>query len=125
MQRVPDYLEIARRAAHRTHCAESSPHPALDQERDGLIATEEEAKLEDVILKDALTVDEARAEMSRPNSGSALARATYLDKPNDERLQWLTKAVLRARGMDAGDWRRHAGAVKEAAGDSKKTNGEE
>jgi hypothetical protein len=56
-------------------------------------------------------------EMRRANSGPAKALGTYLDKPTDDRLQWLTKAVLSAQGMDAGQWRRHAGAVEKAAAD--------
>jgi hypothetical protein len=63
-------------------------------------------------------------EMRRSNSGAAKALGTYLDKPTDDRLQWLTKAVLRAQGMDAGQWRRHAGAVEKAA-KRKQTEGRE
>ena len=56
-------------------------------------------------------------EMRRANSGPAKALGTYLDKPTDERLKWLTKAVLAARGEDTGQWQRHAGAVEKAAAD--------
>ncbi|MGH3089784.1 MAG: hypothetical protein ACRDSJ_21100 [Rubrobacteraceae bacterium] len=57
--------------------------------------------------------------MQRSNSGPAKALATYLEKRTDDRLKWLTCAVLTAKGMDTGGYRLHAGAVKEAAGDSK------
>ncbi len=64
-----------------------------------------------------LSVEEVGAEMRRANSGPAKTLATYLEKPTDERLKWLTCAVLTARDMDTGAWKQHAGAVKEAAGD--------
>ncbi|MDQ3317392.1 MAG: AAA family ATPase, partial [Actinomycetota bacterium] len=70
-------------------------------------------------LKEPLSEDVIGAETSRSNSGPAKALATYLDKPTDERLKWLTCAVLTARGEDTGDYKRHAGAVKKAAGDPK------
>ena len=38
-------------------------------------------------------------------SGPALALKTYIEKPNDQRLAWLTKAVLRAQGLDTAAWR--------------------
>ncbi len=66
-------------------------------------------------LKEPLSADMAGAEMQRANSGPAKALGTYLEKPTDERLKWLTCAVLAARGMDTGDWKRHAGAAREAA----------
>jgi hypothetical protein len=59
----------------------------------------------------------AGAQMRRPNSGPALALKTYIEKPNDERLEWLTKAILTAQGRDTGDWRGIAIAVKAAAED--------
>jgi len=59
----------------------------------------------------------AGAEMRRSKSGPALALKTYLEKPNEQRLEWLTKAVLRARGLDTANWRDIAVAVKAAAED--------
>ncbi len=70
-------------------------------------------------LNGALSEDVIAAEMRRANSGPAKALATYLEKPTDERLKWLTCAVLTARGTDTEVWKRHVGAIKEAAGDSK------
>ncbi|MBA3474387.1 MAG: AAA family ATPase [Rubrobacter sp.] len=64
-----------------------------------------------------LSVSEVAAEMSRSESGPALALGTYLEKPTEERLEWLTKAVLKVRGMDTTDWKRHAEAVRAAAED--------
>jgi hypothetical protein len=64
-----------------------------------------------------LTVEEVAREMRRSGSGPAKALATYLEKPNAERLGWLACAVLRARGLDIDDWERHASVVEEAAGD--------
>ena len=66
----------------------------------------------------ALTVEEVARETRRSGSGPARALATYLEKPNDERLGWLTGAVLHAKGLDTGQWKRHAAAVEEAAGDT-------
>jgi hypothetical protein len=68
-------------------------------------------------LKEPLPAGAVVEEMQRSNSGPAKALATYLDKPTDERLKWLVCAVLTAKGMDTGGWRRHAEAVKEAAGE--------
>ena len=56
------------------------------------------------------------AELVRPRSGPALALGTYQEKPDEQRLEWLTKSVLRARGMDTDDWKRHVQAVEAAAG---------
>ncbi len=66
---------------------------------------------------EGLSVADVGAETRRSGSGPAKALATYLEKPTGERLGWLTGAVLRAKGLDVGDWKRHAAAVKEAAGD--------
>src|SRR5215218_10379999 len=60
----------------------------------------------------------AGAQMRRSKTGPALALKTYLEKPNDQRLEYLTKAVLRELGRDTAGWEAHAAAVKEAAGDS-------
>jgi hypothetical protein len=42
----------------------------------------------------------AGAQIRRAKSGPALALKAYLEKPNGQRLEWLTKAVLTARGLD-------------------------
>jgi hypothetical protein len=65
-----------------------------------------------------LSVSEVGAETSRAKSGPALALGTYLEKPTEERLEWLTKAVLTVRGMDTVGWRQHAEVVKLASEDS-------
>jgi hypothetical protein len=36
----------------------------------------------------------AGAQMRRSKTGPALALKTYLEKPNAQRLEWLTRAVL-------------------------------
>jgi hypothetical protein len=59
----------------------------------------------------------ASAQMRRAKSGPALALKAYLEKPNDQRLEWLTKAVLRAQGLDTAGWRGIAPVVKAAAED--------
>jgi len=59
----------------------------------------------------------AGAETRRSKSGPALALKTYLEKPNEQRLEWLTKAVLKVRGLDTANWRDIAAAVKAAAED--------
>jgi hypothetical protein len=59
----------------------------------------------------------AGAEMRRAKSGPALALKAYLEKPCDQRLEWLTKAVLTVRGLDTANWRDIAAAVKAAAED--------
>ncbi len=64
-----------------------------------------------------LSAKAVAAETRRSKSGPALALGGYLEKPTEERLEWLTKAVLQIRGMDTADWEPHAGAVKAAAED--------
>jgi len=55
--------------------------------------------------------------MRRAKSGPGLALKSYLEKPNDQRLEWLTKAVHTALDLDTADWEAHAAAVKAAAED--------
>ncbi len=69
------------------------------------------------LLNEPLPAGAVASEIQRSNSGPAMALATYLDKPTDERLKWLVCAVLAAKGMDTGVWKLHAEPVKEAAGD--------
>ena len=57
-------------------------------------------------LNGTLSAGTVAAETRRPKSGPALALETYLEKPTEERLQWLTKAVLRSVG-----WIRRTGNV--------------
>jgi hypothetical protein len=71
-------------------------------------------------LSELATRREAKAvgeEMRRSKSGPALALKTYLEKPNEQRLEWLAKAVLTVRGLDTANWRDIAAAVKAAAED--------
>ena len=63
----------------------------------------------------ALQVEDVLAEIGRTGSGPAKALGTYLEKPNAERLGWLTKAVLRSWAMDTEGWQRFVPVVKEAA----------
>lgn len=71
----------------------------------------------DCTLDGTLSVEQAGAEMGRQKSGPALALKTYLEEPRAQRLEWLTKAVLHARGVDAAGWRDHAEIVRRAASD--------
>jgi hypothetical protein len=69
------------------------------------------------MLSDLADYKAAGAQMRRSKSGPALALGTYLKRPDDERLKWLTKAVLTALGKDTSDWKVYASAVKAAAED--------
>jgi len=62
-----------------------------------------------------LTPEAVSEETRRSKSGPALALGTHLENPTQERLEWLTKAVLASRGMDTVGWKTHAGAVREAS----------
>jgi hypothetical protein len=64
-----------------------------------------------------LPVSDVRAEIIRAKSGPALALKTYLEKPSEERLKYLTCAVLTARDMDPAGWENHANAAKTATSD--------
>ena len=70
-------------------------------------------------LNQPLSANVIGDETRRAKSGPALALGTYLQKPSDQRLEWLTKAVLTALGRDtAGEaGEAHAAAVKAAAED--------
>jgi hypothetical protein len=59
----------------------------------------------------------AGGQMQRAKSGPALALKSYLEKPNAQLLEWLTKAVLTALDQDTTDWEAHTAAVKAAAED--------
>ena len=63
----------------------------------------------------ALQVEDVLAEIGRTGSGPAKALGTYLEKPNTERLGWLTKAVLQSRTRGIDGWERFVPVVKEAA----------
>jgi hypothetical protein len=60
-------------------------------------------------------VEDVLAEIGRSGSGPAKALGTYFEKPNAERLCWLTKAVLRALSMETDGWERYVPVVEEAA----------
>ena len=64
-----------------------------------------------------LSVGEIGAQTRRSKSGPALALKVYLEKPGDQRLEWLTKAVLTALNRNSDGWEKHAAAVKTAAED--------
>ena len=68
-------------------------------------------------LNAMLSVGEIGAQTRRSKSGPALALKTYLEKPGDQRLEWLTKAVLTALNRNTASWEKHAAAVKTAAED--------
>ena len=68
---------------------------------------------------EVLKVEDVGRETKRAGSGPAKALSTYLEKPSEERLKYLTCAVLFALGKPTEGWERHEGAVLEAAGDPK------
>jgi hypothetical protein len=99
--RVPD-------VPHNPATAERPLSDALEPRQSATVA-----KL--AVRKEA---EAAGAQMRHARSGPALALKAYLEKPNDQRLEWLTKAVLTAQGRDTADWQAQAATVKEAAEDS-------
>jgi len=68
-------------------------------------------------LSARLSVGVVGAQTRRSKSGPALALKVYLEKPGDQRLEWLTKAVLTALGRDTAGWEANVAAVKAAAED--------
>ncbi len=64
---------------------------------------------------DPSDVAKAAREIGKAESGPAKMLAAYLEKPNRERLMYLTRAVLVARGEDPARWEALAGAVEAAA----------
>ncbi len=48
-------------------------------------------------------------------SGPALALAAYRELLGDQRLEYLTKAVLVAKKRDTAEWQRYHAVVEEAA----------
>jgi hypothetical protein len=65
----------------------------------------------------AILRGEAGAQMRRAESGPALALKAYLEKPNDQRLERLTKAVLKTLDKDTVGWEAYSAAVKALAED--------
>ena len=61
-----------------------------------------------------LTTADVLAELDKAGSGPAKAAATYLEKPNHERLGYVARAVLFARKMPTDGWERLASIVQEA-----------
>jgi RecA-family ATPase len=65
-----------------------------------------------------LSAAEVAEELRRAGSGPARALSNYLEKPGSrQRLEYLTIAVLVARGLDTDAWKAYAGAVEKAAVD--------
>jgi len=62
-----------------------------------------------------LSAEDVEQDLRRERSGPGKAFATYLALPSDQRLEWLVKAVLTARRLDAGDWQSYRPVVLEAA----------
>jgi hypothetical protein len=96
--------------------AESNPPPRSERPLSDDLEPGQSATLSE--LAASREAEAAGAQMRRSKSGPALALKTYIEKPNDQRLEWLTKAVLTAQGLDTARWRGIAAAVKAAAEDS-------
>jgi putative DNA primase/helicase len=62
-----------------------------------------------------LTVEDVLEMMRKEGSGPARAYSVYLDMPSDQRLEYLVKAILNARKIDAGEWERYRPVVLEAS----------
>jgi P4 family phage/plasmid primase-like protien len=62
-----------------------------------------------------LTVDEVQELLLRKGTGPARAYSHYLEMPNDQRLEYLVKAVLRAKKLDTSAWERYRAVVLEAS----------
>jgi hypothetical protein len=84
----------------------------------GESATLEELRARRASKSLILSVSEVGSEISRSKSGPALALKVYLENPTEERLKWLTCAVLTARKMATDHWDQHAAVVKLAAEDA-------
>ncbi len=95
--------------------ADSKPPPRDERTLSDYLKPGESATLLELAVR--RDVEAAGAQMRRSKSGPALALKVYLEKPNDQRLEWLTKAVLKAQGLDTAGWRGVAAAVKVAAED--------
>ena len=63
----------------------------------------------------SLCVEDILRELRNPNSGPALALAAYHELPGDQRLEYLTKAVLVAKKRDTAEWQCYQAVVEEAA----------
>lgn len=64
-----------------------------------------------------LAIEEVGKETRRSGSDPARALGNYLDGPTPERLEYLARAVLRARGEDTRAWEQSTAAVEHAARD--------
>jgi hypothetical protein len=95
--------------------AESNPPPRSERPLSDDLEPGQSATLSE--LAASREAEAVGAQMRRSKSGPALALKTYIEKPNDQRLEWLTKAVLRGQGLDTAAWRGIAAAVKAEAED--------
>jgi hypothetical protein len=53
--------------------------------------------------------------LRRKGSGPARTYLHYLEMPSEQRLEYLVKAVLRAKQLDASEWELYRPVVLEAA----------
>ncbi len=60
----------------------------------------------------SLPAEEVANEMRKARSGPGLALKAYLQKPGEQRLEYVTRAVLIALGREGEDWRGHAAQVR-------------
>jgi putative DNA primase/helicase len=62
-----------------------------------------------------LTVEDIRALLQRKDSGPGRAYSHYLGMPSDQRLEYLVKAILRAKKRDTSEWELYRPVVLEAS----------
>jgi hypothetical protein len=67
-------------------------------------------------VSENLTVEAARALMRRKDTGPGRAYSTYLELPTSgQRLEYLVKAILRAKKLDTSEWELYRPVVLEAS----------
>jgi hypothetical protein len=81
--------------------------PAADQDDHGVRGDHDH----DHLARHSLTPEQVVAEIGRPGSGPARALAHYLETHGSQRLEYLVKAVLRARGLPTASWEAYEDVV--------------
>ena len=112
------YLDIIRRHRHDEQAYPPATNEGPTESLRGTDAVNTLSPASGAYAKTArpspLQVADVLEEIGRSGSGPAKSLATYLDKPNAERLSWLTKAILHARSMGTVGWERYVSVIEEA-----------
>jgi P4 family phage/plasmid primase-like protien len=91
------------------------PKGTFDAKKNSPRETNSESTSEGSERSVKLSVEEVQDLLGREGSGPAKAYSHYLDMPSNQRLEYLVKAVLKARKLDTSEWERYQSVVLDAS----------